>query len=83
MHKVLREKKETIDNNFTTFQEFLDSQQYSHNSILRYERIFGQNYVSTGGKETTEVRRSCSLSSHIVIFSSGSLDSWSDIRANS
>ncbi|KAI0226388.1 Phosphoethanolamine N-methyltransferase [Lamellibrachia satsuma] len=54
VHKVLREKKETIDNNFTTFQEFLDSQQYSHNSILRYERIFGQNYVSTGGKETTE-----------------------------
>ncbi|KAK2160634.1 hypothetical protein NP493_1634g00028 [Ridgeia piscesae] len=55
MRKVqLEEKQAQIPNGFTTFQEFLDSQQYSHNSILRYERIFGRNYVSTGGKETTE-----------------------------
>jgi len=39
---------------FQTFQEFLDKSQYSMNGILRYEKIFGPGYVSTGGKETTE-----------------------------
>src|SRR3954451_3637145 len=28
--------------------------QYSRNSILRYEMIFGRHYISTGGAETTE-----------------------------
>jgi phosphoethanolamine N-methyltransferase len=28
--------------------------QYSRNSILRYEKIFGRHYISTGGAETTE-----------------------------
>ncbi|KAL4280032.1 hypothetical protein GQ457_03G012650 [Hibiscus cannabinus] len=36
------------------FQQFLDSVQYKSNSILRYERIFGQGFVSTGGIETTK-----------------------------
>ncbi|KAF8696103.1 hypothetical protein HU200_036993 [Digitaria exilis] len=36
------------------FQSFLDSVQYKANSILRYERIFGDGYVSTGGSETTK-----------------------------
>lgn len=36
------------------FQKFLDSQQYTKNGILRYERIFGGTYISTGGKQTTE-----------------------------
>jgi len=36
-----------------TFQKFLDKQQYSKNGILRYERIFGKDYVSSGGLETT------------------------------
>ena len=51
-------KKVKAENNhgFKTFQEFLDNQQYSRNGILRYEMIFGHNYISTGGKETTEVR---------------------------
>lgn len=31
------------------FQKFLDNVQYKCNGILRYERIFGQGYVSTGG----------------------------------
>lgn len=31
------------------FQRFLDSSQYKCNSILRYERVFGPGYVSTGG----------------------------------
>jgi len=37
-----------------SFREFLDSKQYSRNGILRYERIFGEGFVSTGGIETTK-----------------------------
>jgi hypothetical protein len=40
-----------------TVRSFLDSTQYSTTSILRYERIFGSGFVSTGGIETTKVRR--------------------------
>lgn len=35
-------------------QQFLDTNQYSENGVLRYERIFGRTFVSTGGRETTE-----------------------------
>eukprot|EP00884_Botryococcus_braunii_P018713 jgi/Botrbrau1/5525/Bobra.0023s0012.1 len=35
------------------FRGFLDGQQYCENGILRYERIFGPGFVSTGGVETT------------------------------
>jgi len=35
-------------------QKFDNNGQYSRNSILRYEKIFGDNYISTGGLETTE-----------------------------
>ena len=31
-------------------QEFLDSKQYTELSILRYEAIFGHNYISPGGE---------------------------------
>jgi hypothetical protein len=31
------------------FQSFLDNVQYKAIGILRYERIFGDGYVSTGG----------------------------------
>lgn len=31
------------------FQQFLDNVQYKMNGILRYERIFGQGFVSPGG----------------------------------
>ncbi|KAE8900750.1 Phosphoethanolamine [Phytophthora fragariae] len=41
------------DEAVATFQKFLDEQQYSNQSITRYERIFGQGYVSTGGQATT------------------------------
>ena len=34
-------------------QEFLDNQQYTELSILRYEAIYGHNYVSPGGENTT------------------------------
>jgi hypothetical protein len=36
--------------------EFLDHGQYSRNGILRYERIFGKTFVSTGGVQTTKVK---------------------------
>ncbi|XP_065849942.1 phosphoethanolamine N-methyltransferase 1-like [Euphorbia lathyris] len=36
------------------FQRFLDTVQYKSNGILRYERVFGQGFVSTGGLETTK-----------------------------
>ncbi|XP_071700550.1 phosphoethanolamine N-methyltransferase 2-like [Rutidosis leptorrhynchoides] len=36
------------------FQQFLDNVQYKSNGILRYERIFGSGYVSTGGIDTTK-----------------------------
>ncbi|GAQ87277.1 Phosphoethanolamine N-Methyltransferase [Klebsormidium nitens] len=34
-------------------QRFLDSQQYTNRGILRYERVFGPGFVSTGGLDTT------------------------------
>ncbi|KAK6921298.1 hypothetical protein RJ641_014976, partial [Dillenia turbinata] len=36
------------------FQRFLDTVQYKCNGILRYERVFGQGFVSTGGIDTTK-----------------------------
>uniref|UniRef100_A0A8C5MS06 phosphoethanolamine N-methyltransferase n=1 Tax=Leptobrachium leishanense TaxID=445787 RepID=A0A8C5MS06_9ANUR len=39
---------------YGTFQQFLDNQQYSRRGILRYEKIFGEGFVSTGGLETTK-----------------------------
>ena len=35
-------------------QEFLDNQQYTELSILRYEAIYGHNYISPGGENTTD-----------------------------
>ncbi len=35
------------------FRHFLDGQQYSTAGILKYERIFGDGFVSTGGAATT------------------------------
>ena len=37
--------------------EFLDAGQYQKNGILRYERIFGETFVSTGGETTTKVSK--------------------------
>ncbi|XP_074645106.1 uncharacterized protein LOC141914452 [Tubulanus polymorphus] len=39
---------------YKTFMEFLDGQQYTRQGILRYEKIFGHHFVSTGGIETTK-----------------------------
>ncbi|TMW60908.1 hypothetical protein Poli38472_000950 [Pythium oligandrum] len=49
----VKEVKEGSVESVQTFQKFLDEQQYSNKSITRYEKIFGQGYVSTGGQSTT------------------------------
>ena len=36
-------------------QDFLNDGQYQRNGILRYEKVFGKTYVSTGGETTTKV----------------------------
>ena len=40
---------------FLTFQQFLDNKQYTRRGILRYEKMFGAGFVSTGGLSTTKV----------------------------
>jgi len=35
-------------------EEFMDAGQYQRNGILRYEKVFGHTFISTGGKQTTE-----------------------------
>ena len=35
-------------------QKFLDGHQYTVNGIQRYEEIFGKDFISTGGLETTQ-----------------------------
>lgn len=37
----------------TEQQKFLDSSQYTQNGILKYEFIFGEGYISSGGAVTT------------------------------
>ncbi|XP_050397141.2 uncharacterized protein LOC126815505 isoform X2 [Patella vulgata] len=53
---LLQKVKRSNTSNFgyKNFQDFLDNQQYSKNGILRYEKVFGRTYVSTGGYETTK-----------------------------
>ncbi|ETK83144.1 hypothetical protein L915_11579, partial [Phytophthora nicotianae] len=46
-------KEGSSEEDVATFQKFLDEQQYSNQSITRYEKIFGEGYVSTGGQTTT------------------------------
>ncbi|XP_054164626.1 uncharacterized protein LOC128962285 [Oppia nitens] len=41
-------------NKYENFQEFLDEVQYSKSGVKRYEWIFGEGYLSTGGLETTK-----------------------------
>lgn len=49
----VKQVKEGSRESIATFQKFLDEQQYSNKSITRYEKIFGEGYVSTGGQSTT------------------------------
>jgi len=59
-HKTLLAARDQTENkkmahkyDSAEFQKFLDQQQYSRNGILRYEKIFGEDFVSTGGITTT------------------------------
>uniref|UniRef100_A0A8C1GP30 phosphoethanolamine N-methyltransferase n=1 Tax=Cyprinus carpio TaxID=7962 RepID=A0A8C1GP30_CYPCA len=54
MQKVRRDVVQQHQGGFSTFQEFLDNQQYTRRGILRYEKMFGSGYVSTGGFNTTK-----------------------------
>ena len=38
-------------NSSKEFQNFLDQQQYNRRGILKYEFIFGEDFVSVGGAE--------------------------------
>ena len=46
-------KKVSSDATEKKLQEFLDASQYSKKGILKYEKVFGHRFVSTGGKQTT------------------------------
>ena len=54
---LLQKVRRPVENGhgYKTFQEFLDNQQYSRSGILRYEKVFGRAFVSTGGMKTTKV----------------------------
>ncbi|RXN28364.1 phosphoethanolamine N-methyltransferase 3-like isoform X2 [Labeo rohita] len=52
--KVHRDVVQQHQGGFSTFQEFLDNQQYTRTGILHYEKMFGSGYVSTGGISTTK-----------------------------
>ena len=54
---LLQKVRRPVNNGhgYKTFQEFLDNQQYSMSGILRYEKVFGHTFVSTGGIDTTKV----------------------------
>ncbi|XP_023003747.1 phosphomethylethanolamine N-methyltransferase-like isoform X3 [Cucurbita maxima] len=47
-------QKQKSSNDDRGFQRFLDTVQYKCSGILRYERVFGPGFVSTGGIETTK-----------------------------
>ena len=38
-----------------TSTKYDNNGQYSRTGILRYEKVFGHGYISTGGPETTDV----------------------------
>lgn len=50
-------KKVKLDNykGFKTLQEFFDARQYTRDSILQYEKIYGPTHVCPGGHESTEL----------------------------
>ncbi|KAJ7551830.1 hypothetical protein O6H91_06G030800 [Diphasiastrum complanatum] len=50
----LWEKVKSVGPEGKSFQKFLDNVQYTQRGILRYERIFGDGFVSTGGIATTK-----------------------------
>ena len=56
-------------------EKFDNHGQYSRTSILRYEKIFGEHYISTGGHATTEdlcARLGSSLAAGVRVLDVGS-----------
>lgn len=45
----------TVADTYNKYQQFLDEVQYNENGVKRYEWIFGDGYLSTGGLETTKM----------------------------
>jgi phosphoethanolamine N-methyltransferase len=65
-------KKIAKHDDHSTLQDFLDQQQYSTNGVLRYEKIFGPGFVSTGGLDTTkEFVESLNLKSDQLVLDVG------------
>lgn len=63
-----------MSNKKNEFQEFLDEVQYTLNGVKRYEWIFGATWLSTGGKQTTDIvmsRIQIPPGSHILDVGSG------------
>merc|ERR1712071_216326 len=55
---------EKIRSKTVNIQSFLDSTQYSVNGVTRYERVFGEDFISTGlgslpGHQVMSVRLLC------------------------
>lgn len=57
----MQESQQAIANEkgYQTVEQFFNEKQYAQSHILIYEKIFGKDYVSVGGKVTTEVKKSC------------------------
>ncbi|KAF0311147.1 Phosphoethanolamine N-methyltransferase [Amphibalanus amphitrite] len=47
-------RKTPTSDYFSSFQNFLDKHQYCLNGIKRYEAVYGDSFVSCGGKPVTE-----------------------------
>lgn len=77
MQKARRDVAQQQQGGFSTFQQFLDNQQYTRRGILRYEKMFGSGYVSTGGPSTTKVRNK----KWSEVRSSGGTYCWQSIHS--
>ncbi|XP_056295141.1 phosphoethanolamine methyltransferase isoform X2 [Pseudoliparis swirei] len=47
-------RSSSTESGFSNFQQFLDNHLYTNRCILRYEKMFGTGYISTGGPSTTK-----------------------------
>ena len=50
------------------FQAFLDQNQYTARGILKYEKIFGRGFVSTGGLESTQVNNDNLMKMKLLLY---------------
>ena len=49
------EQEQHVSSKYKNFQEFLDKEQYTEKSIKSYEKVFGENFVSPGGIDSTKL----------------------------